>query len=133
MCTHTVSYSQEIHFVDEHYATLLEALAYKGQFDNTAGCLRVLTAAAPIIAQLKPGSDRHINARILLNALRKFLSSCWESVERQRCINVLLISLYNMAIKSSLYALWEDKCHSHSCRDKEVSIKNLLKTIERLN
>lgn len=116
-----MNYHPEIHFLDEHYATLLAALAHKEQFDNTAGCLRVLTDAAPIIAQLEITSDRCINARVLLCALRKFLLSCWQSIERQRCINVLIISLYNARIKSELWVLWEDKCRAHSCKDNDVS------------
>ena len=116
-----MNYNPEIHFLDEHYATLLEALACNVQFVNTYGCLRLLTDAANIIGKIESGTDKHINARLLLCALRKFLLTCWVEVERQRCINVLLISLYNVPIKDALCELWKDKCYSHSCKDEKVS------------
>lgn len=114
-------YNPEIHFLDGHYGTLLGVLSSKEQFENTAGCLKLITDVGPIIAQIKTSSDRFIMGRRLLGALRIFLLTCWDQKEREKAIHVLLISLYNASVKHVLWELWEDNRQAHSCKDETVS------------
>ena len=101
-----MKYYREIHFIDQHWHRFVFLMSNKKQRANTAGCLELLTDAANVIKSLEGAPDDHINARVLLYAIRKYLHTCTDEKERLRCVHVMLLSLHCHDAKSRLCEQW---------------------------
>ena len=117
-----MNYHPEVCFIDQHWGQLLRAMGSANQFENTAGCLKLLTESSHLISRVKAVSDPYISGMLLLRSLRRYLCGSWDVKERQRCLNVVLVSLYNAEIKNQLCALWEDHCRNSQTNPDQVKI-----------
>ena len=121
-----MKYYQEIHFIDQNWHRLVTVVAMEGQFENTSGCLRLLTGMEELSEQIDRVGDANIDARMLLYGVRKFLLDCADEVERRRCLYVLLISIYCADSKGFLCDQWE-QCYrlTHPALGPRVSEPNI--------
>lgn len=112
-------YHLEVKFIDSHWLTLVGALSESGQLENSMGCLILLTECDHMLSSLELCDDERTNSRRLLNRLRKFLQTCSSGRERQRCINVILVSIEDAQAKLVLCDKWEACESDHQIVEKQ--------------
>ena len=101
-----MKYYSEIHFIDQHWSLMLDILSEPSQQENMVESLRLLTGLKHKLYNFEEGSDTCISGLSVLTSIRRHLLSCIDQDERHRCVNVMIISMYDSDKKKMLNDAW---------------------------
>ena len=126
--------NKELVYVDHEWMRLVWVMGEPRQYDNTVGCLSLLTdMKEPIHDLLTYSDDECINARDLMLLIKRHIRACVSEELRERVINVMLLSIHCPKERSYLTGKWKERtgrCEQLSLTTiPEVSDGNLIENM----